>query len=156
MNSSMMFFSVHDCRGLCGHGKFWVLFPGDVFHYRFLFPGLLGQVFLHSSYGKDPVSHLVGGFFLTLDHLGNLFFVPFPIQLSSTSPSVCWEFRHPSHLCVVIRFLWSDNRKWGAAFYWGWMTKAEQTLLDLCCWYITQPVKGNFNKLGNSGITKGN
>lgn len=32
--------------------------------------------YLH-PYSKDPVSHLVGGFFLTLDLLGNLFFANF-------------------------------------------------------------------------------
>lgn len=80
MNSSVKFFSVRGCRGLHGHGKSWVLFSGDIltecltdFHFHDCW---VRYSCLH-PYSKDPVSHLVGGFFLTLDHLGNLFLATF-------------------------------------------------------------------------------
>lgn len=69
--------------------KIWALFSGDVFHYIFLFLWLLDQVLFYLRWcGKEPVSHLVGSFFVTLDHLRNLFLTPFPIQTSSASHPV--------------------------------------------------------------------
>lgn len=72
----MKFLSVSGCRGLHGHGQPWVSLSGDVLKgcHRFSFSWLLGQILLPFPYSKGFVSHLVGGFFLTLYPLGNLFF----------------------------------------------------------------------------------
>jgi len=70
----------------------------------FYFRGCWVRYFYLHLYSKDPVSHLVGGFFLTLGHLGYLFFAPFPIQPSSTSPSVC----HGTSLILPTYLLRSD------------------------------------------------
>lgn len=132
MNSSGMFSIVHGCRGLCSHGKFWVLFSGGVFHDRFLFLWLLGQVFLHPFVWQGPCEPSSGRFPLNTWPFGK--FVPCTFSCSAVQHqplSLSWDFPHPSHLPVVIRFLWHDSRKWGAEFFWGWMIKAEQTLLDL-------------------------
>lgn len=76
----MKFFNVPGCRGLHDHGQPWVSLSGDVltecltdFHFHGCW---VRYAYLH-PYSKDLVSHLVGGFFLTPDPLGNLFFVTF-------------------------------------------------------------------------------
>lgn len=113
MNSSVMFFSVRGCRGLCSHGKIWVPFSGDIFHYRFFFPMLLGQLFFIQQGSCEPSS---GRF-----HLNSW---PY-------ARSVPCAFSHPapaapqcvvglpsySHFPVVIRYLWSDGEMGSCIFF---------------------------------------
>lgn len=157
MNSSMMFLSVfmaeEDCRVMKRNLRiiFWWWFSLHIF-----ISMIAGIFFFYLQWcGKEPVSHLVGSFFVTLDRFRNLFRMPFPIHMSSTSPFVC----NATAFFLCIYLLWSylcqmmvgNGELYFTKVEWWMQNKLSWMSVTFICTYI-KPVKGHWNKPGSSAV----
>lgn len=91
-DSGVMFSSVHGCRGLAVMVNFKCCFLVMVFHYRFLFPWLLGQVFLPSFIQRGPCEPSSGRFLLYTWPFGKTVpFAFFPFSRLASAPQSVME-----------------------------------------------------------------